>query len=285
MSLLERRQIAGMNSHYRLYSIDDFFSSLRRSHIVSAEIWSAAHHFLLDSAGYQDTKAFGQKARGYGVSVVCLCPEQNNPKPHNIAARDPELIRRTRAYFENAIRAAAELECPRVLVTPGWSFLSEPVEEAWKRSVEMLSHLCGFGQSQGVRLAMEALQPGESRLVNTVGHLQAMLGDVGSPQLNVALDLGAMTRMGETIQQYFDAFGPRLDHVHFVDCKREPFVSHLAWGDGDRSLAEDLSVFHTNGYKGYFSFEFVNGRYFREPWDADAKALSQLSSLMGEGVS
>ena len=87
--------IAGMNCHYRYYTLEDFFASLQRRDITHAELWTCAAHYLLDEQGWQDAKALRRTARRYGIEVICLTPEQNAPNPHNLAARDPELIRRS----------------------------------------------------------------------------------------------------------------------------------------------------------------------------------------------
>ena len=218
-------RIAGMNCHYRYYTLEDFFSSLQRSGITHAELWTCASHYLLDEQGWQDAKALRQTARRYGVEVICLTPEQNNPKPHNLAARDPELIRRTCRYFSNAILAAEELECKLISVSSGWCFYSEPAAHGWQRAVQMLHELAEKARRHGVTLAMEPLLPSESRLVNTLGQERQMLQDVRSAGLKVNIDLGPVGAAGETVGQWFEAFGQDIVHCHFVDGRP---TGHLA---------------------------------------------------------
>ena len=274
-------RIAGMNCHYRYYTLEDFFSSLQRSGITHAELWTCASHYLLDEQGWQDAKALRQTARHYGVEVICLTPEQNNPKLHNLAARDPELIRRTCRYFSNAILAAEELECKLISVSSGWCFYSEPAAHGWQRAVQMLHELAEKARRHGVTLAMEPLLPSESRLVNTLGQERQMLQDVRSAGLKVNIDLGPVGAAGETVGQWFEAFGQDIVHCHFVDGRP---TGHLAWGDGTRCPEADLAVFDQYGYQGYFTLELTSPDYFTEPWLADQKCLDTLSPwLTGTG--
>ena len=98
---------------------------------------------------------------------MCVCREQNNPKPWNIAARGNEARARTLAYFKNVVDIAAELGAEQVMVSRGWAFLNEPIEDAWGRSASMLHAIAEHAGECGVRLVLEALQPVESMIVNS----------------------------------------------------------------------------------------------------------------------
>lgn len=274
MRLANLDRIAAMNSHYRYYTLEDFFNAIQFLGITHAELWTCASHFLLDEFTRQDTGELRQKARNHGIEIVCLTPEQNNPKPYNLAARDPELIQRTKHYFQNAIYAAEELECGLISVSSGWNFYSEPREEGWKRSVTMIYELSEVAYQHGVTLVMETLLPRETRLVRTIRELKKMLDDVNSPGLKVNLDLGSMSVAGESIQQWFDMFGSDIRHCHFVD--GHP-AGHLAWGEGNRDPEADLSAFYNNNYKGYFTLELLSPDYYEKPWEADKKSLQTLA--------
>lgn len=269
-----RDRIAGMNSHYRYYTLEDFFQRLEQNGICRAELWTCASHFRLDERGWQATGPVKALARAHGVELICLTPEQNNPKPYNLAARDPELIRMTCKYFTNAIRAAQELECPMVGVSSGWSFYSEPAEEGWKRSAAMLHALAEEAAGRGVTLVMESLLPRETRLVNTLERARRMLQEVASPGLKANLDLGSMAAAGESVQRWFDTLGADVVHCHFVDGRP---AGHLAWGSGDRDPGADLDAFRRNGYGGYFTLELLAADYYERPWEADAQSLRTLA--------
>ena len=82
-----------------------------------------------------------------------------------------------------------------------------------------------------------------------------------------------MARAKDTIQTYFDVFGDKVIHAHFVDVDMEKETTHLAWGDGKRNMAKDIQAFAQNGYRGILSVECVNGEDFAKPGEADKKSM------------
>ncbi|MFR7671145.1 MAG: sugar phosphate isomerase/epimerase family protein, partial [Collinsella sp.] len=147
----------------------------------------------------------------------CVCPEQNNPKPWNVAVRGEAGQKRILSYFKNVIDVAVELGVPQILVTSGWAYLDEPAEDAWARSVAMLRSVCAYADTRGIRVALEALQPSESVLVNTAQDVARILEAVDRPNLKACIDFGAMEVAGDTIDGYFEVLGDKIVHTHFVD--------------------------------------------------------------------
>lgn len=270
-------RMAGMNYYYRYYPIDYFFEALEKNQLKQFELWTCTHHFELSDIKYQATKEFKQKMAGHGVKAICLTPEQSNPKPYNLAAKEVHLQDKTRDYLKNAVRAANELEIPLLSLNSGWDFYSEDPHEAWLRSAEMMHEIAGFAEEHGVKVVFEALQPDESHLVNSIHDMQLYLNEVAHDNVFVNIDFGAMARANETIDQYFKAFGQRIRHCHFVD--GDP-TGHLAWGQGTRDVKTDLTHLLSNDYKGYFTFEFANSAYFKQPFETDQQALAYIRNAI-----
>ena len=256
-------QLAAMNISHRYYSIDSFFKAASRAGYRSVELWTGSMHLYVDDRGFDPVDHVRELARCHDIEIIGICPEQNNPKPWNIAARGRRAQERTQAYFKNVVDVAVALEAPQILVTGGWAFLDEPVEDAWARSVAMLRAITDYAQRQGIRVAIEALQPVESILVNSAHDMRRMIDDVGSPALKACIDMGAMVVAGDTFDSYFDALGDDVVHVHFVDIDGE--TTHLAWGDGTRDMRADLESLVRHGYRGVVSAETYDGRYFADP--------------------
>lgn len=164
-------------------------------------------HLYVDCHGYDSLEQVRELSQRYGVRIVGLCPEQNNPKPWNIAARGNEARARTLAYFKNVVDIAAELGAEQVMVSSGWAFLNEPIEDAWGRSASMLRAIAEHAGERGVRLVLEALQPVESMIVNSAADTKRMIEAVDHPALKACLDMGAMAVAGDTIDDYFDLLG------------------------------------------------------------------------------
>ena len=145
---------AAMNCSHRFFSLEAFFASAADSGFEAVELWTGPMHFFLDYASNDTPEKITRLANSFGLDVCALCPEQNNPKPANIAARGEESIKRTKNYFLRAINVASELGVEIVVVTPGWGFLDEERTEAWKRSVYMLGDLSSYATCKGIVLAV-----------------------------------------------------------------------------------------------------------------------------------
>ena len=168
-------QLAVMNISHRYFDLEEFFSSASASGYTCCELWTGAMHLYVDCHGYDSLERVRELSQRYGVRIVGLCPEQNNPKPWNIAARGNEARARTLAYFKNVVDIAAELGAEQVMVSSGWAFLNEPIEDAWGRSASMLRAIAEHAGERGVRLVLEALQPVESMIVNSAADTKQLI--------------------------------------------------------------------------------------------------------------
>ena len=252
-------QLAVMNISHRYFDLEEFFSSASASGYTCCELWTGAMHLYVDCHGYDSLEQVRELSQRYGVRIVGLCPEQNNPKPWNIAA---------------------ELGAEQVMVSSGWAFLNEPIEDAWGRSASMLRAIAEHAGERGVRLVLEALQPVESMIVNSAADTKRMIEAVDHPALKACLDLGAMAVAGDTIDDYFDLLGDDVAHVHFVDVAADG-TTHLAWGDGDRDMRADLDRLVARGYRGVVSAETYDWRYFADPAAADAQVMAEYRRAIG----
>jgi len=269
-------QLSAMNCHYRFYELEEFFRYSRENGFKNVEIWTGPQHYFVDYLKYESVDKIKNLSDKYNLNIICICPEQTNPKPNNIAIKDENRQEDVYRYFKNCIDISVAIGCNMVLITSGWSYYNEPVKDAWKRSALMLTKIAKYAEKKGVYLAMEALQVSESLIVNSIKSLYNMLSEVGNNNLKVCIDLGACAGAGETIDEYFNCFKKEIIHCHFVDGNP---TGHLAWGDGTRNMLEDISAFQKNDYQGYLSFEFASSRYFKEPFKADKKSIEMFKSL------
>ncbi|MEF9920227.1 MAG: sugar phosphate isomerase/epimerase family protein [Erysipelotrichaceae bacterium] len=273
-------KLSAMNCHYRFYEFEYFFATAKELGFKEVEIWTSPHHYFVDYNGYEDPDKLRTLADKYGVKIICLCPEQTNPKPNNMAAKDENQKVRVRKYFKNMIDIADTLKIKKVLVTSGWAFYNEVREDAWKRSVTMMRELCSYALSKNITLCIEALQPYESRLVTDTVTMKQYLDDVLAANLKVCIDMGAMAKAEETIDDYFKMFKEDVVHVHFVD--GHP-CGHLAWGDGTRNMKEDLQALENHDYQGYLSLENATDRYYENPKKADKQSKYLFDSIVKGG--
>ncbi len=230
---LRREQIAGMNIHYIMWSLDYFLDVQQRLGFESIELWCAEPHVTLDHTGYFEAEVLAKKAADRGLRYRTLCPE-NVVYPWQYCARKPLHEQRSLAYFKHGIELAEVLGCDRMSINSGWGDWDEDREEAWKRSREHLSILAEYAGEHGLVLTMESLRPEESNLVTTVSDAKRMIDEVASPYLQPMVDTTAMGVAGETLEDWFAAFGDGAIHeMHFID--GDPY-GHLVWGDGKHDM-------------------------------------------------
>ena len=130
---MNRDQLYAMNIHYRYYDLEYFFRACQKMNLKHAELWLCPQHFYINSMWSESPEKLKGLMKRSGVQISCICPEQNNPKPNNIAARSELLIENTRKYFQNVIILASELGCDKIIVTPGWNYHDEEVDEELTR--------------------------------------------------------------------------------------------------------------------------------------------------------
>ena len=276
MGLLKIEQVAGMNIHYMKYSLDYFLEAQQRAGFQTIELWGGIPHIFMDAVSYQDVKEISSKIKAHDLKVKVFTPE-NCMYQYQFAAAKPWAFKNSLEYFKNGIRIASELGCTIMQCNSGWRYLDETREEGWQRCVEMLQNLCDFAKEQGIFLAMESLRPEESDLVVRLEDAKKMVADVSRSNMKILVDTTAIGVSGETLEQWFEAFGKDIVHMHFVD--GNPY-GHLIWGDGCRNMEEDLKVCRKYNYEGRFGQEITDQKYFKDPYSYDCKNMKMFEPYM-----
>jgi protein FrlC len=276
MTKFDKRRVAGMNLGYNFFSFEYFLDSMVRVGAESIELWGGFPHIYFDSTIHPTIGEIKKAVDGRGLHINCYTPEQLL-YTYNIAAPEPEVRAMSVEFFRRNIYAACQLGTKTVLMTSGHGYADKPLEEAWKWSRESLHELGEFAGKLGMTIALENLQPTESNLVYTLPALKRMLDELGSPNIKAMVDVVPMHLAGETMQQYLDTFGDDLIHVHVVD--GEP-TGHMAWGDGQLPLDEDVKCLCDNDYRHTITFEIANSMYLYDPESAFQKSFERVKPYL-----
>ena len=277
MKLIEQNQLAGMNIHYRYFSLEYFLESQARAGFSNIELWAGSPHFFLSDMDYDDCTRLKRKIQKYGLTVKVITPENCNV-PYQFAASDPDLYRRSFSYFKNGLDAGEELGCTIMAVHSGRGNLNEDREEAWKRGRDMLARLADYAQAKKITLAMESLRPQETNLAVTLKDVKRMLDEIHHPNFKAMIDTCAMGVSGEDPEQWFQALGDEnIIHMHFVD--GNPY-GHLIWGDGRHNLEAWLKILQKHHYHGLLSQEITALDYCYEPAKADVRNYQMFVPFM-----
>ncbi|GAA3441372.1 sugar phosphate isomerase/epimerase family protein [Planomonospora venezuelensis] len=274
---LSMQQITASNFAYQHLPFDRFLDDAAALGREQVELWGIAPQLHVPQLSDAEARAVRRRVESRGLTVRCLTPEQVM-YPVNIASPVTWLRASSVAVFRRAAELCAELGAPLLLLTPGRGFEDEPVEAAWRRSVDAVGEIAAHAAALGVACVLEPLQRVESNLVNDSRTLAAMLDEVGAPNLGAVLDTVGMAAAGESIDDYFDTLGDRIRHVHLIDGRP---TGHLAWGDGELPLGDYLAALDRRGYRGAMTFElFGDGGYAFEPRPVVERCLAAVRAAL-----
>ncbi len=270
--IMERISI--MSYPYCHYSFEYFLNSMEKFNVKNIELWGGSPHIYFEDFSREKANDIKGRVASSGMKISAYTPEQVL-YPYNIAAREPEIRKRSLDYFIKNIGIAAQIGSPIILVSAGWGYLDESREAAFDRSIGSMKTLAHIAQENGVMLALEALTKISSNLVNHASELADMVSAVSSTSLAGMLDVGQMAILGETVSDYFKALGKAPVYMHIMDGRP---AGHLAFGDGilpvDKYIKEALDL----GYQGIFSMEMNDRQYYLDP---DRAISSSLAILQG----
>lgn len=277
MKNIDMSHVAAMNLQYRYYPLERFLDDTVESGLANVELWGAAPVFHLEDMTYLQVKAVRHEIERRGLHLVCLTPEQC-VYPINLAAPSREERFRSIKFFENHLRAAAELGAEKMLVTSGWGYFDgSNHDEAWKYAREGIFDLAELAKQHGMMLALEVLRHDESNLVYNLPTLKQMLLELNHESVGGMIDTIPMALAGETPADYLRELGEKLIHIHFIDGAPR---GHLAWGDGVLDPAGYLKELDEGGYRGYLSLEITDDRYYMEPWKSLMQSVEVLSGVL-----
>jgi len=113
--------------------------------------------------------------------------------------------------------------------------------------LDVLRQLVHAAELYDVRIAMEALEPAETNLGNTLLEVEEIVGELGDT-VGIVADLYHLRQQGEPLSE-LRTVGHRLWHVHVADSGRLPP------GTGDYPWAELAQTLRSLGYTGRVSVE------------------------------
>ena len=273
MKLASVERISVLNIHYINYSLEYFLNCQHSLGVKNVELFGGHQGLWMDQRCYQNSSPIRKMLEERGLKCPVFTPD-NCCCGYQFAAKEPELRERCFQFFSNGIKFGVELGAEIFEANSGWGYWNEPEEEGFKRAVEMHQRLCEVAKNYSMQIACESLRPQESLIGCRLDQIKRLYDEVNQPNFKAMIDLTAMSVQGETIQQWFDTFGAEnIIHSHFQDCN--PY-GHYIWGDGNRNLKQDVEDMVKNGYKGLFSQEITDKRYYADPYTHDRRNIYNL---------
>lgn len=157
------------------------------------------------------------------------------------ADREPAAQRR--ANQERAVRAAAWMGCPILVLNP-----ERAVGHAhqWAEHVAHFQHLCALAGELEVTIAIE---PEPLLVVASSADAARMIAQVGSPRLCANLDIGHAFLTDHDLPASIRLLGHRIVHLHLEDMARGVH-RHLPFGEGDIDFVAVRDALDEIGYVG-----------------------------------
>lgn len=283
MSRITMQNVAVMSVQYVQYSFPYYLDSMEKCGLTKVDLWGGAPHYcrLDHTSSLQAERRAAQLRREIedrGMQVVIYTPETLG-YPFSYSVPDPALRGRTIDYMKSAMEDALTFGTNRVFLNTGCHPRDLDREEGWKRTVDSFRVLCDRAERLGVKLVLEQLQPYESNLVLNLSDVKRMLSEVGSPALCCCVDLVAMEVAKDTLEDFCQSLGGRLEWVHYSDSH------HLILGDGDygRDKLEDyVRTLERHGYQNCLDLEINDSIYWEDPHTSIQRSADYLRAFLPE---
>ena len=266
--------LLGSNGPYSRVPLASFLDAEVRLGLDGVDFVPQTPHFWCSHTGHESAAPLRAALAEAGLPVRVLTPP---PYRYSLTAPPGRQREATLDYYRVCIALAAELGADRVVVNSGWGYQGEDESAMWNRCRDHLGRLCQVAQPCGVTLVMESLRDDESNLVCNLERARRMHREVGHPSLKMMVDNIATGAAGETLGDWFRAFGAELIHMHFLD--GDPWL-HNVWGDGNTALAQQIQTMNDHHYTGYLVQEVADEHYFSDPYAADRRNLRVLERFV-----
>lgn len=282
MSEITMRDVSVMGTSYVHYPFEYFLDSMHELGIHGIDLWGAEPFYCrLDyPTSYDATmqlKRMCAQMDDRDQKVTIYTPETLG-YPFNFSDPNPALTFRTIEYFKWAFEDAHVMGCHRVFVNSGCGLRNLSKEESFKRCANTLRVIMDMAEKEGILVPLEQLQPYESNLVTTIDDVKSMLDMVDSPNLRVCVDITAMEVQGESLEQYFDTFGDKIEWIHYSDSHHEVVGSGSY---GKEKLAGYIKTLEERDFKNGIDLEINDSIYWEDPHTPHVETCRYLREELG----
>jgi sugar phosphate isomerase/epimerase len=225
----------------------------------------------------QRRKDIVKAAADNGVEIVGLHWLFVSPKGLHLTGPDASVRQRSAEYLRELVNFCGDLGgTVMIFGSPKQRNLEPPTtfDEAWERAKDVFAscgHVC---RERGVTLTIEALSPKETNFINTIDEAARMADEIGHTNIDIMLDMKAMSSMPEGILGNVRKYGARAKHFHANQPSGRGVGMPAAADDPQLNLAEILGTLRETGFKGWVSCE-----PFDYTPDPDTVARAQIEAL------
>ncbi len=165
---------------------------------------------------------------------------------------DPEVRRRVIARVQRLAEMAAEFQAPLVIgLLRGQHLVDGDAEKTIALFADSAATIAETAGRLGIDIYIEAINRYETPLLNTAEQTNAVVGQIGAPNVKVLLDVFHMNIEEVSIAEAIRSTGDLLGHFHVADSNRH------APGMGHVDFAEIGTALRDIRYRGWVSGEHL----------------------------
>ncbi len=252
-------KFATCNEPWGKTPIEEVFGIARRIGFEGVEIapFTLAEH--VDDISAARRKEIVKAAADAGVQIVGLHWLLVSPKGLHLTTPDAGVRQKTADYLASLVRLCGDLG-GKVMIhgSPQQRNIEPPTtfEEGWKRARDIFAACGPVCAERGVTICIEALAPKETNFIQTVAEAARMADEVDHPNIDIMLDMKAMSSMPDGIAGTIRAFGARAKHFHANEPSGKGIGMAPGPGEGENvDMKEVLATLGATGFDGWVSVE------------------------------
>lgn len=275
-------KLATCNEPWRDTPIEEVFGLAARIGFQGVEIapFTIADH--VDQISADRRKAIVRAAGDEGVSIVGLHWLFVSPKGLHITTPDEAVRRKSAEYLRSLVNFCGDVGGKvMILGSPNQRSLTPPTtfEEGWKRAKDVLASVTNTCAERGVTICFEALSPKETNFINLVEQAARLADEIGHPNIDIMLDVKAISSMPDGIEGTIRRFGQRAKHFHANHPSGKGVGMPLASGDGEvLDFRPILKTLAETGFDRWVSVEPFD--YLPDPTTVAEAAYKTLRAAM-----
>lgn len=252
-------RLATCSEPWRDVPIEEVFSIAARIGFEGVELapFTIAEH--VDQIPAERRKAMTRAATDAGVSVVGLHWLFVSPKGLHITTPDEAVRRKSADYLRSLVNFCGDVGGKvMTLGSPNQRSIVPPTtfEEGWKRAKDVLASVADTCAERGVTICVEALSPKETNFINTAEEAARLADEIGHPNIDIMLDIKAISSMPDGIEGTIRRFGKRARHFHANHPSGKGVGMPLTSGDGEAlDLKSILRTLAETGFDRWVSVE------------------------------
>jgi sugar phosphate isomerase/epimerase len=250
---------ATCNEPWRDEPIESVFKTAARIGFTGVEI---APFTLADDVreiSVARRKEIASAAADAGVHIVGLHWLLVSPKGLHLTTPDDAVRRKTADYLKALVDFCGDLG-GTIMVhgSPKQRNIEPPntFADGWKRAKEVFAAAADTAKARNVTICIEALAPAETNFIQTLDEAAKMADEIAHPNIDVMIDMKAMSSMPDGIVGTIRRYGRRAKHFHANEPSGKGVGMPLGHGEGENvDLKPVLQTLAETGFNGWVSVE------------------------------